>query len=197
MAKRGLRPLLRGTYTPPVLRRGDRADCLVRDGMLVVSSWSDAPISWPRGCPPRKSPGSASLIVDEELARAVRQESAAAIRYFWGVSNVTVSRWRRALGVNRKNNVGSRALIRAATTKARASQAPVRSAVYRQKQRENIIRRRLEGTAPELATSKAWTVEHKSLLGTMPDREVAARTGHPHSSVRTVRQKLRIPPFRP
>jgi hypothetical protein len=165
--------------------------------MLVVSSWSDAPISWPRGCPPRQSPGSPSLIVDEELACAIRQESAAAIRYWWGVSNLTVSRWRRALGVNRKNNVGSRALIRAAMNKARATQAPVRSQAYRQKQRDNIIRRRLAGAAPESATSKAWTLAHKDLLGTMPDRDVAARTGHPPSSVRTVRQKLGIPAFRP
>jgi hypothetical protein len=81
-------------------------------------------------------------------------------------------------------------------TKARASQAPVRSAAYRQKQRKNIIRRRLRGTSPELATGKAWTAEHKSLLGTMADGELAARTGHPPSSVRTMRQKLRIPPFR-
>jgi hypothetical protein len=196
MAKRGSRPVLRGTYTPPALRRGDRADCLVRDRMLVVSSWSDAPISWPRGCPPVQSPGSASLIVDEELARAVRQESAVAIRYWWGVSNVTVSRWRRALGVNRRNNEGSHTLIRAAMTKARSSQEPIRSNEYRQKQRENILRRRSRGMAPELATGKAWTPEHKSLLGTMPDREITARTGHPLSSVRTMRQRLRIPCFR-
>jgi hypothetical protein len=60
-------PVLRGTYTPPVLRPGDLVESLVRDGVLVVSSWSDAPISWPRGCPPVQSPGSPSLIVDEEL----------------------------------------------------------------------------------------------------------------------------------
>jgi hypothetical protein len=195
MTKRRSPPLLRGSYTPPALRRGDRADCLVRDRTLVVSSWSDAPIPWPRGCPPVQSPGSASLIVDEELARAVRQESAAAIRYWWGVSNRTVAKWRKALGVDRGNNEGSRTLIRAATTKARSAQNPIRSAGYRQKQRENIARRRASGMGPELVTGKAWTPEHQSLLGTMPDQEVASRTGHPVSSVKTKRLQLRIPCF--
>jgi hypothetical protein len=193
MTKRQSTPVLRGTYTPPALRRGDRTDCLVRDGMLVVSAWSDAPISWPRGCPPRQSPGSPSLIVDEELARAVRQESAAAIRYWWGVSNVTAIKWRKALGANRRNNEGSQVLIRDATTKARAAQNPIRSAEYRQKQRENIIRRRLSGLAPELIGGKAWTPEQKALLGTIPDREIVSRTGHPYSSVKTMRLKFRIP----
>jgi hypothetical protein len=164
--------------------------------MLVVSSWSDAPISWPRGCPPRQSPGSASFIVDEELARAVRQESAAAIRYWWGVSNVTVSRWRRALGVTRRNNEGSQTLIHAAITKAKAAQEPIRSEEYREKQRENIIRRRKQGSAPELAMRNAWSPEEKSLLGTMPDREIAAKTGHSPKSVKTKRQSLRIAAYR-
>ena len=172
-------PVLRGTYIPPALRRGDRTDCLVRDCMMVVTTWSDAPISWPCGRPAGRRGGPLRLIVDEELARAVRQESAAAICYWWGVSNVTVGKWRKALGVNRRNNEGSQVLIRAATTKARAAQNPIRSAAYRQKQRENIIRRRLGELAPELINGQAWTPEDKALLGTLPDREVASRTGHP------------------
>jgi hypothetical protein len=39
-----------------------------------------------------------SLLVDEELARAIRSESAAVLRYWWGVSVGVVWRWRRALG---------------------------------------------------------------------------------------------------
>jgi hypothetical protein len=196
MTRRRSRPVLRGSYTPPDLQRGDQTGCLVRDCTLVVSSWSDAPISWPRGCPAVQSPGSASLIVDEELARAVRHESAAALRYWWGVSNKTVAKWRKALGVNRRNNEGSQVLICAATTKARSAQEPVRSTEYRQRQRENLRRRRLQGSAPELAMGKRWTSDEKSLLGTMPDREVASRTGHPLSSVRTMRWRLRIRCFR-
>ena len=40
--------LLHGPYTPPRLRRGDRATCLYRDAEVVITSWSDARISWPR-----------------------------------------------------------------------------------------------------------------------------------------------------
>jgi hypothetical protein len=195
MRKRQSPPILRGKYTPPVLRRGDRANCLVRGCMLVVSSWSDAPISWPRGCPPRQSPGSASLIVDEELARAVQHESAAAISYWWGVSTRTVVKWRRSLGANRKNNEGSHALVCAATTKARSAQSPNRTDEYRQKQRENIIRRRSQGTAPEQRMTNLWTPEHRSLLGTMPDRELAARIGRTYRAVSTMRKRLQVPAF--
>ena len=40
--------LLHGPYTPPPLRRGDKAICLFRDAEVIVTGWSDAPISWPR-----------------------------------------------------------------------------------------------------------------------------------------------------
>ena len=40
--------LLFGLYRSPALRRGDRAHCLFRDCLVVVTSWTDAPIPWPR-----------------------------------------------------------------------------------------------------------------------------------------------------
>ncbi len=190
-------PVLRGTYTPPAAERGDRIDCLVRDCTMIVTGWTDAPISWPRGCRGGRSPGSPSVIVDEELARAVQHESATAISYWWGVSTVTVVKWRRALGVDRRNNEGTQVLVHAATRKARAAVDPVRSPECRQKQRENAIRRRLWELAPKVTRGLAWTARHKALIGTMPDRAVAARTGHPLRSVRHMRLKLGIPPYRP
>jgi hypothetical protein len=45
------------------------------------------------------------------LARAVRVESATAAAYHWGVSPVTVQKWRRALGVELMN-AGSLRLVR-------------------------------------------------------------------------------------
>jgi hypothetical protein len=94
--------LLHGPYKPPRLRRGDRATCLFRDAEVIVTGWSDGRISWPR-CRVPGAPGAAGLLVDEELARAVRCESALAIRHWWGVGECTVWRWRQAFGVARLN----------------------------------------------------------------------------------------------
>jgi hypothetical protein len=75
--------LLHGPYRAPSLRVGDRATCLFRDCDVVVTSWTDAPLSWPR-CRRAEGKGHPSLLVDEELARAIRTESAAAVGYWWG-----------------------------------------------------------------------------------------------------------------
>jgi hypothetical protein len=133
--------------------------------------------------------------VEEKLARAVRKESAAAVAYWWGVSFPTVIKWRNALGVNRKNNEGSQTLIHAATAKARAAVSSIVSEECRRKHREHAKRLRFWELAPKVTRGLAWTDQHKSLLGTIPDQEVVSRTGHPLSSVRKMRVKLRIPSF--
>jgi hypothetical protein len=98
--------LLFGPYHAPPLKRGDRATCLYRDALAVVTGWTDAPIPWPR-CRALDSPGGGSgLLVDDELARAVRHESAAAVMHWWGSSMGAVCRWREALGVTRRDNEG-------------------------------------------------------------------------------------------
>jgi hypothetical protein len=75
--------LLFGPYEPPPLRKGDRAVCLYRDTDVVVTGWSAGRIPWPR-CRALGVRGGSGLLVDEELARPVRSESAAAIMYWWG-----------------------------------------------------------------------------------------------------------------
>jgi hypothetical protein len=118
--------LLFGPYKPPSLKRGDRAFCLVRDRLVIVTTWTDAPISWPRAyAPSEKKGGGPRLLVDEELARAVRSEGAAAVGRWRRVGKETISKWRRALGVTKTNNEGSRRLVRVATAKAlEATRAP-------------------------------------------------------------------------
>jgi hypothetical protein len=71
--------LLHGPYRPPRLHVGARAECHLR-GTVVITSWTDAKISWPR-CLPVASKGHPSLLLDDELARAVRTEAAAAVGY--------------------------------------------------------------------------------------------------------------------
>jgi hypothetical protein len=76
--------LLHGLYRAPRLRVGDRATCLFRDCLVVVTAWTDAPIRWPRALPVGAM-GHPSILVNQALARAVRHESAAAIHYYWGL----------------------------------------------------------------------------------------------------------------
>jgi hypothetical protein len=70
--------LLHGPYAPPPLRKGDHAFCLLRDCVVVVTSWTAARIPWPR-CRALDQHGGGGMLLDEERARAVRQESMAAV----------------------------------------------------------------------------------------------------------------------
>jgi hypothetical protein len=90
--------LLHGPYTPPPLKRGDRATCLLRDDDVLITGWSAGRIAWPRCRAEGTHGGGSGLLLDEELAHAVRCESEAAICYWWGVSGNVVWRLRPAAG---------------------------------------------------------------------------------------------------
>ena len=87
---------LLGKYRTPRFRIGQRVRCQVR-GEMVVSSMTDAPIPWPIG---KRGRGRHSLVVYKDLAKDLRRESNQAISHWWGVDNQTVTKWRRALGVD-------------------------------------------------------------------------------------------------
>jgi hypothetical protein len=94
MTDRDFVKLLFGPYRTPALKRGDSAACMFRDAEVVVTGWTNGRIPWPR-CRVLDGPGGGSgLLVDEELARAVRHESAAAVGHWWRVSHNTVRAWR-------------------------------------------------------------------------------------------------------
>jgi hypothetical protein len=60
-------------------------------------------------------------LVEEELARAIRHESAAALCYWWGVSANTATLWRRAFGVEGWTGTeGTRRLVQAAAERGGA-----------------------------------------------------------------------------
>ncbi len=96
-----------GTYTPPTVRKGDRVFCLYRDCECVVSSWTDSRISWPR-VGVRGQQGGSGLWIDETLLRAIRTESATALKYWFGIGTFAVWRWRKAFGVGRTGTVSVR-----------------------------------------------------------------------------------------
>jgi hypothetical protein len=133
--------------------------------------------------------------VDDELARAVRCESALAIQYWWGVKSDTAWRWRKAFGVTIKNNPGSYRLIRAAMEAGhQALRERVWTAEERERQGERTRRLNLaRHLQPGCHLHPAWTAEQVALLGTMPDEEVASQIGRSVRAVRLKREKMGIP----
>jgi hypothetical protein len=182
--------LLHGPYRAPSLKRGDRADCHLR-GTAKITSWTSARIAWPR-CLPLNSKGHPALLLDDELARAVRTEAAAAVCYWWGVSHGAVERWRKALDVTRTNNPRTHELMLEASRagaegiKAREWTDEERDAKRRLAKRLKLARHIKPGYHGPL-----WTAEQKQLLGTLPD--VARRTGRSENAVRIMREKMGLP----
>ena len=139
--------------------------------------------------------GGSGLLVDEELARAVMNESEAAVCYWWIASKNSVRLWRRSLGVDRKNNAGTHRLITASAMRGAAAMherglTPAETAERGERARrlnlaQNLRRHRAE--------NPAWSPVDLALLGTMPDDEVARLTGKTHNAVRIRREKLGIP----
>jgi hypothetical protein len=106
--------------------------------------------------------------VDEELARAIRSESAQALRHWWGVSAGLVCHWRKALGVGRMDSPGSTRLIQAAAQKgAERMRQKEWSAEGRQQRRKRAIQENYAAFLPGgYQRGPWWTPEEVALLGT-------------------------------
>src|SRR5262249_25100013 len=147
-------------------------------------------IPWPRCRRADGSGGGSGLLVEEELARAVRRESSLAIRHWFGVSPRTVWCWRKALGVGQWGTEGSRrlheALSAAGADKVRGRRGPD------DEERRRLATRRRNGVRPP-RRKDGWTEEELALLGALPDDVVAARTGRTATAVRVRRLKLKRP----
>src|SRR5713101_4032555 len=102
-------------YTQPKLGRGGRTFWLYRVCDVKIISWTDAPIPWPRCRLIDSLRGQPSPLVDDELARAIRTESAVAIKFWWGVGTKAVWQWRKAFEISRYGTPGSNRLQRMAS----------------------------------------------------------------------------------
>src|SRR5262249_29899305 len=156
-------------------------------------TWTDARLSWPR-CRPLEGRCHPWLLVEEELARAIRHESAAALGYWWGVSEGVVCRWRKALGVGRADGAGSRRLIQAP---ADGGAEPTRGTDPPSHQ---VERRRRTAIALNLGRNLVtgyhgplWAEEDIALLSTEPDALIAGRLGKTLNAVRLKREELGSP----
>jgi hypothetical protein len=157
---------------------------------VVITSWSDGRISWPRCRLLDTHGGGSGLLVDEELARAVRCESSLAIQYWWGVKVVTVWQWRKALGVGRYNE-GSAKLRTDMNVEIGAGQKGKKlppDQVERRRQTARQLGLRPTGRWK----MREWTKEQLRLLGKLPDAELAERFGRTVNAVRVQRTKRGI-----
>jgi hypothetical protein len=131
------------------------------------------------------------------VAGAVRCESAAAVAYWWRASEAVVWRWRRALGVTRTNNAGSRRLIRAAA--ASGGQA-LRERGFTDEECDarsrNAVRPDLKRFLRRGPLGLQWTPAQLRLLGQEPDEVVAGQVGRSANAVRIMRTRLGIPTAR-
>jgi hypothetical protein len=186
--------LLHGPYQTPGLRPGDLATCFFRDCDVVVTSWTDALISWPRCRSVEHQRGGPGLLVDDELLWAIRTESAAAVMHWWRVTATVVCCWRRAFGVTKINNEGSNRLVRAAAADgAEAVKQKEWTAEERDAKRRlalaNNHARHLRGVVRE----DTWTAEEIALLGQLPDAVVARKIHRTVSAVSQKRERLGLP----
>ena len=158
-----------GPYKAPPLKVCDVTSCLFRDVEVVVYGWSAAPISWPLCYHARTRAFGKGILVEEELARAIQQESAMAVAHWWGVSQATVRKWRAAFGVGRMDTEGSRRLIRKAALGALNArrQRPWRKA-------------------------RLWTDEEVALVEKLSNAEVARLTGRTVKAVAVMRYEQQL-----
>jgi len=160
--------LLFGPYKTPMVKVGDQVSCLGRDADVVIYDWSLAPIPWPLCYYAGTRAAGRGLLVDEELVRAIRQESAAALIHWWGVSASTATLWRKVFGVGRVGSEGSRRLVQEAAMGG-----------LNARKRPRKVR--------------LWTPEELDWLRQLPAEEVAKLTGRTREAVMKMRTLRKIP----
>jgi len=189
--------LLAGPYRPARLRKGARAFCYYRDTDIAITSWTNGRIPWPRGRALDLITGMPSYLVDEEMVRAIRNESAVALRHWFGVSSTLIVKWRAALGVTRLNNPGT---VRANEFAVAASTAQTRGKKLTRKQAEERRKRAIKLNLAQYMLpcsrpggSRPWTAKELRGIGKASDEEVAEKIGRTENAVRSKRCKLGIP----
>ena len=134
------------------------------------------------------------MLVDDELLRAIRTESALALKYWFGVGSRAVWNWRKAFGVVKWGTEGSRRLLNA------LSEAGAEVTRGRRLSSKQVEQRRLRSIKLNLGRylkpgyhGRWWSKREIGLLGKLPDEKVAKRIGRPVNGVRLMRTLLGIP----
>ena len=161
--------LMQGPYSSPAVKVGDEITCSVR-GTVEVRGWHDkGPIAVPLG----GVRGSRwSIVVSHDLLRALPIETGVAICFYWALSEFTVLRWRRVLGIDGRATGG---FLNAMS-------------------RVGSVTGRQPGVAEHLRALNAtpWTTKELQLLLTHSTREVAFLTGRTVASVTHARSRYLV-----
>jgi hypothetical protein len=122
------------------------------------------------------------------LPRATEKENAT-VDVLW--------RWRKALGVERMANEGSRQLVLAASAKGAAKQRGAKLPADQVERRHRTARllglgRNLTPGYNRRHTALAWTAEEDQAVRTLPPAEAAAKTGRTVGAVYSRRSELGV-----
>jgi hypothetical protein len=132
-------------------------------------------------------------LVNEELARAVCLESSLSLQHWFGVSEFTVWKWRKALGVERFNEGSTRLRQAVNVEQAAKLRGKQLTAEQVERRRPTALTLNLGRNLPAGYRGPWRTAEELALLGRMPDADVAARIGRTTRAVRIMRTRLGVP----
>ncbi len=191
------RPTLIGKYYAPVLERGQTVTCLYRKRKCVVTTMSAAPIPWPR-VQPQGERGGSGLLVNAALVRAIKTESAEALKRWFGVSTGVVWKWRKAFGVGgrKRTTWGSKRAIRAAAQKGAAA-VKAKEWTDAELDAKSELSKRL-GLRPGprwTPANGAWRETELALFGTDHDEAIAGKIRRSREAITAKRVALKIPAF--
>ena len=174
-----------GPYHAPPVEIGDEVEC-ARYGLVKVVGWSAGPLPWPQ-C---HINGPRSLILFEDLARAVIVESRLAIALAWGVSGHSVSKWRSSLDVERAN----KGAVARWKSNIKSVISPTQNQVGLELAHARATRIKAETTkrkGPGLR--QEWAPEVVALMGALSDAEIGQRLGCDPQTVGRERRRRAIP----
>jgi len=123
------------------------------------------------------------LLVNDELLRAIKTESAEALMFWFGVGVHAVWNWRRSFGIKQLGTEGSRRLHEQSTKKANDT-CRGRSLNLTPAQRREWSKRFIG------MKRTPWTDEEDRLVLALSDEDAAKQTGRTLAAVQARRRKL-------
>jgi len=186
MKKNDTTRLLYGPYKKPTVECGGFLVCRAR-GKVRVGAWSHGRIPWPL----EKKYG--SYILCGDLVRAIKHEAAVAVSHHWGVCDMTVTKWRKQLGVGR-DNPGTFRLRSIIAHRIFAGRPKTEG--FKKFMRRHLINRIRNSEIAYINPAQLWKPRELRLLGTVSDRELARRLGRSLDSVQLKRSRLGIAPLK-